>query len=163
MAKRSYTPWEIMMISEWVAKSFPAARWQTNVRLGKPQPRNADGQYSADELTLLGCWRRRVDAIVVLEDRVLLVEAILRADPGKVSILKLYEKLVPQTPELAEFGHLPIQKVLLYAIEDPVLNVVARDEGILPIQFVPSFFDQWFSKLRGRDKRTPRSDFLEHP
>jgi len=150
-----------MMISEWVAKTFPNVRWQTNVRLGKPQPRNVDGLYERDELILLGVWRRRVDAIVFLHDRLLLIEAILRADPGKISVLKLYERLVPQTPELAEFRDLPIQKVLLYAIEDPVLNVLAREEGILPIQYVPSFFDKWFSKLAGRKKRTPRSDFLE--
>lgn len=157
MGKRPYTPWEIMMISEWVAKTFPNTRWQTNVRLGKPQPRGPDGLYSRDELVLLGCWRRRVDAIVYLPDRLLLVEAILRADPGKITVLKLYEKLVPQTPELAEFRDLPIQKVLLYCIEDPVLNVLAREEDILPIQYVPSFFDKWFSKLRGRDKRVPRT------
>mgnify|MGYP001065412127 CR=1 FL=1 len=161
MGKRPYTPWEIMMISEWVAKTFPDARWQTNVRLGKIQPRLPDGTYTEDEARGLGLWRRRVDAIVYLRDRLLLVEAILRADPGKISILKLYEMLVPQTPELVEFRDLPIQKVLLYCIEDPVLNVLAEKEGILPIQYVPSFFDRWFSKLAGRKKRTPRSDFLE--
>lgn len=155
MAPRTYTQWEMRMIGEWVAQTFPDARWQTNVRLGKSQPRLPDGTYDREELVLLGCWRRRVDAIVYLRDRLLLVEAILRADPGKISILKLYERLVPQTPELAEFSHLPIQKVLLYCIEDPVLNVLAREEGVLPIQYVPSFFNEWFERLSGRKKRAP--------
>ena len=156
-----YTPWEIMMLSEWVAKTFPDVRWSTNVRLGKPEPRNQDGQYAREELILLGAWRRRVDAIVILSDRLLLVEAILRAEPGKISVLKLYEALVPQTPELAEFSHLPVQKVLLYCIEDPVLNIIAKKEGILPIQFVPSFFDEWFKTRRPREQRAPSSPFLE--
>ena len=155
--KQKRTPWEIMMIGEWVATTFPDVAWQTNVRLGSHTPRNARGQFTVEELRLLGVWRRRVDAIVYLPDRLLLVEAVLRSHPGKISTLNLYEMLVPQTPELTQYKHLPIQKTLLYVIEDPVLNILAKKDDILPIQFVPSFFDEWFDKLRGRDKRAPRS------
>lgn len=158
--KRGYTPWEIMMIGEWVALTFPDVEWATNVRLGPIQPRNSGGRYTQEEMGMLGVWRRRVDAIVYLPDRLLLIEAVLRSDPGKLSILQLYEMLVPQTPELAPYRHLPVEKVFLYVIEDPTLNILARRQGILPIQFVPSFFDEWFEKLARRKKRTPRSDFL---
>ena len=156
--KRGYTPWEIMMIHEWVATTFPDVRWQTNVRLGPITPRNKRGRFTADELQMLGVHRRRVDAIVFLPDRLLLVEAVLRSDPGKLSILKLYEMLLPQTPELKEYEALEVQKVLLFVIEDPTLSILAKREGIMPIQFVPSFFDQWFNKLRHRDRRTPATD-----
>jgi len=157
-SKRGYTAWEIMMIGEWVAQTFPDVEWQTNVRLGSLIPRNKSGRFTKEELRLLGVWRRRVDAVVYLPDRLLLVEAVLQSHPGKLSMLKLYEKLVPQTPELRPYRDLPVQKVLLYCIEDPVLNILAKEEDILPIQFVPSFFDQWFDKLRHRDKRAPRSE-----
>jgi len=155
-----YTPWEIMMISEWVSKTFPDARYSTNFRLGPIQPRAADGTYNVDELKLLGVWRRRIDALVYLEDRLLLVEAVLRADPGKLAVLELYEKLVPQTPELADFSQLPVQKVLLFCIEDPIITILAKDKGILAIQYVPSFFDTWFKLLRERSKRPSQSAFL---
>ena len=156
--KRGYTQWETMMIGEWVAQTFPDVEWQTNVRLGSLTPRNEQGRYTVEELRLLGVWRRRVDAMVFLPDRLLLVEAVLRSQPGKVSTLNLYEMLVPQTPELRPYRHLPVQKVLLYCIEDPVLNILAKKENILPIQFVPSFFDEWFEKLARRKTRAPRSD-----
>jgi len=156
--KRGYTPWEIMMIGEWVATTFPDAPWQTNVRLGPITPRNSQGRFTVEELTMLGIHRRRVDAVVFLPDRLLLVEAVLRSDPGKLSILKLYEMLLPQTPELREYLDLEVQKVLLFVIEDPTLSLLARKEDILPIQFVPSFFDEWFNKLRYRDRRTPGTD-----
>jgi len=158
--KRGYTPWEIMMITEWLAQSFPDVEWRSNMRLGPLQPRNAGGQYTKDELRLLGVWRRRIDAVVFLQDRLLLVEAVLRSNPGKLSILKLYARLVPQTPELTPFAHLPVQKVLLYVIEDPVINILCREDDILPIQFVPSFFDTWFDRQTQRDKRAPQSRFL---
>lgn len=154
--KRGYTPWEIMMIGEWVAQTFSDVEWQTNVRLGPLIPRNSHGRFTTEELRLLGVWRRRVDAVVFLPDRLLLVEAVLRSDPGKLSILKLYEKLVPQTPELRPHWDLPIEKVLLYTIEDTTLNVLAKEEGILPIQFVPSFFNEWFNKLAYRKRQASR-------
>ena len=149
--------WELLMIGEWLSKTFPDARYQTRVRLGQTEPRLPDGRYTPEEVKYLGVWRRYVDAIVFLSDRLLLIEAVLRAHPGKLSILKLYERLIPHTPELAEWSHLPIQKVLLYAIEDPVLTMMAKEEGTLAVQFVPSFFDRWFETLRGRDQRAPES------
>jgi len=155
-----YTPWEIMLISEWVSRTFPDVRFSTNFRLGPIQPRAPDGTYDADELKALGVWRRRIDAVVYLEDRLLLVEAILRADPGKLAVLELYEKLVPQTPELVEFNHLPIQKVLLFCIEDPIITILAKQKDILAIQYVPSFFNEWFKLLRERSKRPSQSVFL---
>ena len=157
-SKRGYTAWEIMMIGEWVAQTFPDVEWQTNVRLGSLTPRNDMGRFTIPELRMLGVFRRRVDAVVYLPDRLLLVEAVMRSQPGKISTLNLYEMLVPQTPELRPYGHLPVQKVLLYCIEDPVLNILAQKDDILPIQFVPSFFDEWFDKLARRKKRAPRSD-----
>lgn len=160
MAKsnRSYTPWEIMMIGEWVAQTFPDVEWQTNVRLGALPPRNDLGRFTEDELRLLGVWRRRADAIILLPDRLVLVEAVLQSHPGKLSMLKLYEKLIPQTPELRPYWGFPIQKVLLYVIEDQVVNLLAAEENILAIQFVPTFFDEWFNKLARRKTRSPRSD-----
>ena len=153
---RGYTPWETRMIGEWVATTFPDVEWATNVRLGSLTPRNDRGQFTREELRALGVFRRRVDAVVYLPDRLLLVEAVLAAQPGKLSTLQLYEALVPQTPELAAYRELPVQKVLLFCIEDPVLTELARQQDILPIQFVPSFFDEWFAKLRLRDQRAPR-------
>jgi len=156
MGERTWTPWEMRMVGEWVSSSFGDVRYQTNVRVGRIQPRANDGTYGQDEMAMLGVWRRFVDAIVYLPDRLLLVEAVLRADPGKLAQLELYERLLPQTLELQPYLHLPVQKVLLYCIQDPALELLAGEKGVLAIRFVPSFFDEWFNKLRGRDKRAPQ-------
>lgn len=161
MARRKWTPWEYRMIGEWLRSTFPGVQYKTQVRLGKIQPRNAGGQFSKDELALLGVHRRFVDAIVWLPDRLILIEACMRADPGKLSQLDLYERLLPQTPELKEWSHLKIQKLLLYCIRDPVVDLMAKDHDILTVVFVPSFFDQWFSTLRPRHKRAPLNTLTE--
>jgi len=156
MGERTWTPWEMRMVGEWVSSSFGDVRYQTNVRVGRIQPRADDGTYDRDELAMLGVWRRFVDAIVYLPDRLLLVEAVMRADPGKLAQLELYERLLPQTLELQDYLHLPVQKVLLYCIQDPALELLAKEKGILAIRFTPSFFDEWFNKLRGRHQRAPQ-------
>jgi hypothetical protein len=157
MARRKWTPWEAQMVGEWVSSSFGDVRYQTNVRLGRIQARADDGTFSADEKTMLGVWRRFVDALVWLPDRLLLVEAGLRADPGKLAQLELYETLLPQTEELRDSLHLPVQKILLYCIEDPAVNALARVKHILPIRFVPSFYEEWLQTLPARKRRAPGS------
>jgi len=149
--------WELRMIGEWLAQTFPDAEWRTNVRLGELQPRDLQGRYTYDELAGLGVWRRWVDAIVILPDRLLLVEAVLRAHPGKLSVLDLYESLVPHTPELAAYHDRRVQKILLYAVPDPAVDALAGRHQILAIQYVPTFVDAWLATLRPRDQRAPRN------
>jgi hypothetical protein len=154
---QSWTPWELNMIGEWLGQTFPQAPYKTQCRLGKIQPRLPNGTFGPDEEAMLGRWRRYVDAVVFLEDRLLLVEAVMKADPGKVSILELYEMLVPDTPELQPYKDLPIQKVLLFAIEDPWLTKLCERKGILAVHFVPSNFEQWYEKLPQRARRPSRA------
>jgi len=154
---QAWTAWEINMITEWLSKTFPDAEYRTMVRLGQIQPRLANGTWTPDEEAMLGVHRRYADAVVFLPDRLLLVEAVMRADPGKLAVLELYELLLPQTPELQQWKHLPIQKILLYSIEDPTLTELARRKEILAVHFVPSFFDTWFGGLVARHQRAPRT------
>lgn len=156
-AGQAWTAWEITMIAEWLGQTFPGAEYRTMVRLGRIQPRLANGTYTEDEERMLGVHRRYADAVVILPDRLLLVEAVMRADPGKLAVLELYEMLIPQTPELQQYANLPIKKVLLYAIEDPVLVELARRKDILAVRFTPSFFDTWFAQLKARHQRAPRT------
>lgn len=155
--KRDWHPWELDMISEWLGKTFPDAPFKTQVRLGRIQPRLSNGTFTVDEEAMLGRWRRYADAIAFLDDRLLLIEAVMKADAGKLSILELYEMLIPQTPELTEWSLLPIQKVLLFAIEDPWLTELCRRKDILPVHFVPRNFEQWLETLRPRAKRASQA------
>lgn len=154
---QSWTPWELNMIGEWLRKTFGDVRYKTQFRLGKIQPRLPDGTYGRDEMGMLGRWRRYADAVVFLPDRLLVIEAVMKSDPGKISTLQLYGMLVPQTPELADYSHLPVKLVLIFAIEDPWVTEQCRRNGILPVHFVPSNFDEWFSKLAARARRATRT------
>lgn len=105
---------------------------------------------------MVGSWRRWADAIILEEDHVTLIEAAIRPNPGKIGQLELYKMLMPHTPELAPWRDLPIEMVLLYAIEDPATNLLARSKGIKCIEYKPSWLPAYLETLQPRERRGVR-------
>lgn len=155
--KRRWQPREQRMVSEWLAKNYGQYSYRTRVRLGSIHPTLHPERLSAEERNLVGLWRRWADAVVFLPDRLLLIEAKIRPEPGVISQLDLYSSLLPQTPELAEWQHLPIEKVLLYAIDDPALIALARQHGIRCIMYQPEWLDDYLRILFPRERSGHRT------
>lgn len=141
------------MVSEFLAKHYGEYETRTRVRVGSIHPDLKPEQLSDSERRAVGVWRRWADAIVFMPDRVILIEAAIRPEPGKISQLELYERLLPLTPELAEHKHKKIDKVLLFAIEDPALVDMARSRGIKTVYFCPDWIQDYLNIL-DRRKRT---------
>lgn len=154
---RKWQPREMRMISEWLAQEYPDWPYQTQVRLGQIQPR-LDGQFvSEEERRMLGVWRRWADAIVYMPDRLILIEAAIRPDPGDISKLELYERLIPNTPELQEHSGKVVEKVLLYCLPDELLNTLAREHGIRVVYFRPDWVEDYLKELFPRERRAPHT------
>jgi len=154
--KRSWQPREMQMVTEWLMKTHPGDRWQTRVRLGSPSPTSPNPEMSVEEKAMVGMWRRWADAVIFLADKLILVEAAIRPDPGKISQLELYEMLVPHTPELEPWKGLPIEKVLLYAIEDPATVHLARNKGVRAVEYKPDWLNDYMKLLMPRERRGSR-------
>ena len=150
---RSWQPREMQMLSEWLAKNYPDGRYMTRVRLGAPKSEIPSAYMSPEERAMIGSWRRWADGIVLQKDRLILIESAIRPNPGKIGQLELYEMLVPNTPELQPWKGLPITKVLLYAIEDPATNYLARSKGILCIEYKPAWLPDYLEILQPRERR----------
>ena len=143
------------MVSEYLAQTYPADPYQTHVRLGRIQPRMEGTYVSEEEARMLGVFRRWADAIVFLPDRLVLIEAAIRPEPGDISKLELYERLIPNTPELAEHAGKPVEKVLLYCMPDDLLLTLAREHGILVRYFRPPWIEDYLKELYPREQRAP--------
>ena len=118
-------------------------------------PTRLKGRWSSEsDERLVGVFRRWADALVILPDRLLLIEGKILPQPGVISQLKLYAELIPKTPELAEHKHKPIEMVLVCAIEDPLISELARREGITVRIFHPAWVDEYMKILHPRE-RTP--------
>ena len=153
-SKRDWQPREQRLVAEFLAKFYPEAEIRTHVHLGSIQPR-LRGRYATDaEQRMVGIFRRWADAVILLPDRVILLEGKILPQPGVISQLELYERLLPKTPELEEHVHKPLEKMLLCAIEDPVVTQMAREKNIRVVTFKPAWLDAYLEML-SPSERTP--------
>lgn len=155
---RQWQPRELRMLAEWLAETYPRAEYMTRVRLGRIEPRVDSGQLTDAEIRQIGVHRRWADAVVLLQDRVLLIEAKIRPQPGVISQLELYARLLPHTPELADHIHKPLEIVLLYAVEDELITLMAREKGFRCVYYRPAWVDAYLDELYPRERtggRTP--------
>jgi len=146
----------MQMVTEWLQKTQQGKRWMTRVRLGSPTPSTPRPEMSLEERAMVGVWRRWADAIILTNTEVSLVEAAIRPNPGKISQLELYAMLFPHTPELEPWRDVPLTLILLYAIEDPATTLLARQKGILCIQYQPTWLPAYMQLLLPRERRGPR-------
>jgi len=146
----------MQMLSEWLVKTQGGKRWMTRVRLGTPRSEVPRPGMSVEELAMVGAWRRWADAVILTDQDVTIVEAAIRPEVGKVAQLELYRTLLPHTPELEPWKGLPIKLILLYAIEDPATILLAREKGILCIEYKPTWLPVYLELLLPRERRGVR-------
>jgi len=150
-----WQPREMRLVSEYIAKYYPNSVSLTRVRLGPTHPQLLSEDLAEEEKRMLTVWRRWADAIIVTRTRLILLEAAILPDPGDVSKLILYEYLARYTPELQQYLDRDIEKVLLIAIEDPVLTTIARAAGIEVVLFCPDWVKGYIQTLAQRKQRAP--------
>lgn len=153
---RAWQPREMQMLSEFLAKVYPNARVATRVRLGTPKSEVPTAWMSQEEKAMIGSWRRWADAVILEDDKVTIVEAAIRPDPGKISQLELYKLLWPQTPEYVAWHGLPVHLMIVYAIEDPATLYLARQKGIHCVQYQPTWLPDYLTLLMPRERRGVR-------
>ena len=151
--KRQWQAREMRMVSEFLAANYAGCQCMTRVRLGSIHPELKADSLSDSEKSMVGLFRRWADAIVIMPDRLVLIEAAIRPQPGDISQLQLYARLIPTTPELSAYKDLPIEKVLVYALEDPVLRTLATESSIRYIYFHPDWISDYLAILYPREQR----------
>jgi len=148
---QKYVQWEKRLIAEWVARTYPDQEVRFHVQIGPPPVGEEGKAITAARVRMLQVYCNWADAIVFLPDRLILIEAAIVATPTKLTQLELYQEMLPMTPDLAPWRHLPIEPILVYSIEHPTLLRLARQKGIRTIQYVPNWLNKWLAK-RGATK-----------
>jgi len=109
--------------------------------------------YTREETgRLLGVFRRWADAVVTMPDRIVLIEGKILPQLGVISQLKAYERMIPNTPEYREHATKPVEKVLVCAIEDPLITQLAREEGIRVVIFRPEWIEEYLKIVHPWEK-----------
>jgi len=152
---RRWQPRELQLVAEYLVKEYPGAIHMLRVRLGGLHPSLDSETLTDPEKRLLSPFRRWADAIVIKDDEMVLIEAAIMPEPGDVSKLELYSRLVYSTAELEEYRDLPLVGELVYAIEDPLVIVMARERGFRVKYFRPKWVDDYLKERAERMRRAP--------
>lgn len=154
---RKWEPREMRMVSDYLAEFFPRAYTLTRVRLGSIPATELYPLLNEHEVRMMSVFRRWADAIAITGDAIYLIEGAIRPHPGYISQLLLYRRLLDHTPEVAQYMPRRVIMQLVYAIEDPVVVVMAREAGIEPVYFRPSYIESYIKQLYPRHQRSPKS------
>jgi len=139
---KTYVQRERRLLSEYLARNYPQARVVLNQRLGA-YPLSAAAPLPPNvPQSALSSYRRYADALVIEPDALTLIEAKIIMSPDAVAGLELYSRLLPNTPELAPYLHLPLRKVIVTAVADPYLSQMASEQGISVVTYTPSWVFQ---------------------
>jgi len=151
------------MVSEYLAKTGLFAKSMTRVKVGNPHPELMNVEVDPADIGILRIYSRWADAVVFDQNEITIIEAKIKPQLGPLEALEVYSRLFLSDPAYKEHHHKKITKVFLYAIEDPVLTVLAREMNIKPVMFEPSFLTAYKKILRPRERFSPRVNLDDLP
>lgn len=155
--KRSNQKRESIMISEFVVSRGFLQYAQFNVRLGRIHPELIPEDIKEEDLGILSVYRRWADCVISLPDKTIILEAKIVSRLGALEALEIYKQLYLSSPEYIHRHSIPIELWFIYAVEDPVLNNLARQKGIIPIEYRPAWLPDYLAILRGRERQPPKT------
>jgi len=152
---RKYTIVHEPYLIEWLSKNFPPGTWITNVRLGVPKREMLEAAKTPEERRALKLWTAQADAVVLLDDKVIIVEALVRPEWWKIEQLLEYGQLFKHTPEFAGHWHKPIELVLLTVDVDPFHQMIAEQRGVRVVIYRPPWIESYLAQYPPRRRRPP--------
>jgi len=130
MARAEYKQRERRYVPEYVNEKFPQrVAVFYNMAVG-PAPEALYSMHPEIPLDHFRRWRFWVDAVVILRDKMVLLEGKIRKPAEGLGQLLLYKALLPQTPELSPYAALPVEMLLVTPRPDPRVIGVAASLGI---------------------------------
>ena len=153
--KRRYVIVHEQFLMEFLMKHFPVGTFRTNVRVGMPHPEVARVAVSEAERRMLAITLFSADAVVVLPDKVVIVEALVRPEWWKVFQLELYGELFPMTEEFREHWHKPRELWVVSAVTNPFVETIARRRGVRWIHYRPAWVEVYLQGLAHRKRVAP--------
>lgn len=126
-------------VSMYCAEHYPSAE----VRLGCPLggiPRETLRDYGLLKgLRVYRPWRPEVDAVIILKNMLILIEAKIFKYMDGLAKLPVYKALILKTPELKHVAHRPQYMKLLIPHKIPWVLEAAEGVGVTVEIWVPDF------------------------
>ena len=134
-------------LAEYLGVTYPPGTWRTNVRLGKVRAPETERLSPQERRLLLGAFGASADAIVLLPDKVVIIEAMVRHEPGAGEDLLKYRMLFRETEEFKEYWDKPIDMVLLTPLDVTAYERFYREMGIRVEVYRPAWILEYLGCL----------------
>lgn len=153
MGTRKYRNVHETYLAEFLGITYPPGTWKTNVRVGKFSDKLYAQLTESERRALLGVFGASADAIVFLKDKTVIIECMIRHEPGALEDLIKYKLLFLETPEYRSRWNLPVELVLLTPLDAPFYFKMAKLFGIKVIQYHPAWIDEYLNSYPRRFRR----------
>ena len=151
--KREYRIVHEDYLTSWLTANFPPGTWKTNVRLGAPVPEMLEPVIGPEEVQALRIWTPQADAVVILPDRVYVIEALVRPEWWKIFVLYTYVDLFGKTEEFREHGGKPRQGIVLSTMINRYWQAQAETLGIRFVIYRTRKVEEYLGTLPPRMRR----------
>jgi hypothetical protein len=129
---------EAKYVNEWLQLNYPDKLTWKRVRLGVLPTNELSRMYMVTS--------RWVDAVVLDDGKVILVEAKLRPQPGAISQLQLYDNEFPRTAMFKDLWNKQRELVFLTTREVSGIKELADAAGIRYAVYRPDWVIDYLSK-----------------
>jgi len=150
VTKRKYRIVHESYLAEWLGITFPPGTWRTNVRLGKVKSPEERKLGIEEQRLLLGAFGASADAIVLLPEKVVIVEAMVRHEPGAGEDLLKYEMLFKETLEFHDFWDKPIEKIIVTPLDVSAYERVYKAMGVKVVNYRPVWILEYLGTYPAR-------------
>jgi len=134
---------EARYVSDYILERFPGERYKLRVPLGNAPERWIEEMGAEKALRSYRSYRPEADAIVITEEKMILIEGkIFRVMDG-ISKLVVYRFLIPDTPELSEYQDRPIETRLVTPQPPYWATRFADHEGIEIDMYEPDWIQHY--------------------
>ena len=128
---------------EWLGSSFPPGTWRTNVRLGDKLIAKEAKALTESERRWLLPFGASADAVVVNKGEAIIVEAMVRHEPGSIEDLLKYKELLPYTTGYEWTKDKPIRLILLTPLELGWFENFCRKHGVEVVHYKPLWVEEY--------------------
>lgn len=134
MPKRPSKQRERRYVAEYVGMKFPDRKAVFyNCAIGSP-PESLARAHPEVSLRHFKKWRMYADAVVVMQDRLIVIETKLRKPDRGIGALIMYRPQIKHTPELAPYINLPLEMRLVTPRPDPrVITAAAANDIVVDV------------------------------
>jgi hypothetical protein len=130
MARAEYKQRERRYVPEYVNEKYPdRVAVFYNMAVG-PAPEELWKNHPEIPYEHFRRWRFWIDAVVVLRDKMVLIEGKIRDPASGLGQLLMYKALLPETPEISPYRALPVEMILVTPRPDPRVIGVAATLGV---------------------------------